>query len=68
MKNGAYLFINGHMFATQITLLRVNDIIETTEVVPPTSQNEVIISGDNNIVTFSANGMCYGYIYRLFTY
>lgn len=70
LQNGAYLFINAHFIASQITLLRVlnNNNIMTTEVIPPASPNEVIISGNNNTVVFSANGVCYGYIFRLCLY
>lgn len=70
LQSGAYLFINAHMFASQITLLRVLDNInvETTDVIPPKSPNEVIISGGNNNVVFSANGMCSGFIFRLCVY
>ena len=70
LRNGAYLFINAHIFTSQITLLRVIDRIgiETTDVIPPKSPNEVIISGGNNNVVFSANGMCAGFIFRLCVY
>lgn len=70
LQDGVYIFINGHINASQITLLKVlNDWgVKTTDIIAPTSTHEVTISGSNNTVAFSANGLCYGYIFYLFPF
>ena len=70
LQDGVYIFINAHINASQITLLKVlnNWGIKTVDIIPPTSSQEVTISGSNNTVDFSANGMCYGHIFNLFAY
>ena len=65
---GFYIFVNGHVFSSQITAmvvtadlsLRLNNILQ------PTSGHEVEISetdGVHNKITFSAKGGCIGYLY-----
>lgn len=70
LQDGAYIFINGHINASQITLLKVlNSLgVKTTDIIAPTSTHEVTISGSNNTVAFSANGLCYGHIFYLFPF
>lgn len=70
LQDGVYIFINAHINASQITLLKVLNSwgIKTIDIIPPTSSHEVTISGNNNTVVFSANGLCYGYIFRLCMY
>lgn len=70
LQDGAYIFINGHINASQITLLKVLNSwgVKTTDIIAPTSTHEVTISGSNNTVAFSANGLCYGYIFYLFPF
>lgn len=70
LQDGVYIFINGHISASQITLLKVLNSwgVKTTDIIAPTSTHEVTISGSNNTVAFSANGLCYGYIFYLFPF
>lgn len=70
LQDGVYIFINGHINASQITLLKVLSSwgVKTTDIIAPTSTHEVTISGSNNTVAFSANGLCYGYIFYLFPF
>lgn len=70
LQDGVYIFINGHINASQITLLKVLNGwgVKTTDIIAPTSTHEVTISGSNNTVAFSANGLCYGYIFYLFPF
>lgn len=70
LQDGVYIFINGHINASQITLLKVLNSwgVKTTDIIAPTSTHEVTISGSNNTVAFSANGLCYGYIFYLFPF
>lgn len=67
---GAYLFINGHIYAPQITLLRItNDLgCEKTHIIQPSSSNEVTIFGKAESMTFKATGICYGFLVRLISY
>lgn len=70
MQDGVYIFINAHINASQMTLLKVLNSwgVKTNDVIAPASGYEVVISGSNNTVAFSANGLCYGYIYHLFAF
>lgn len=67
---GAYLFINGHIYAPQITLLRItNDHdCEKTHIIQPSSSMEVTISGRSESMTFKATGLCYGFLVCLISY
>ena len=70
LQDGVYIFINGHINTSQITLLKVLNSwgVKTTDIVVPTSGYEVTISGSNNTVVFSTNGICYGHIFYLFPF
>ena len=70
LQGGVYLFINGHIFAPQITLLRTMESreLQITHIIQPLSSNEVTISGTPNSIVLTANGMCYGFLFRLFCY
>lgn len=70
LQDGVYIFINSHISVSQITLLKVLNSwgVKTTDIIAPTSTHEVTISGSNNTVAFSANSLCFGYIFRLYAY